>query len=90
MQEAAAAKGTRDRAVETFAKYYTPVVVLLAVLLFVLGVAVNPGSWRYWCYTSLVVLVTACPCALVISTPVASVSGIARAAKQVGKPQEVY
>jgi cation transport ATPase len=41
-------------------------------------------DWRQWCYLALVVLVTACPCALVISTPVASVCGLARAAKQVG------
>jgi cation transport ATPase len=40
-------------------------------------------DWQHWVYVALVVLVTACPCALVISTPVTSVCGLARAARQV-------
>lgn len=85
MDAAAEARSPRDMAIETFVKYYTPAVVLGAVLSLLVGVVVSPGEWRSWTYMSLVVLVTACPCALVISTPVASAAGLARAARQVQK-----
>eukprot|EP00775_Hariotina_reticulata_P001475 gene1475-1817_t len=82
METAAAAKSYKDKAVETFARYYTPVVVLAALLTVLLGSVLQPGQWRHWAYLSLVVLVTGCPCALVISTPVATVAGITRAARR--------
>lgn len=69
---------------QRFARFYTPAVVALAVAAMAVGLLVDASRWRDWLYMALVVLVTACPCALVISTPVASVSGLARAAKQVG------
>lgn len=68
---------------QKFAQYYTPAVVVLALAALLIGLIVNTARWRDWLYVSLVVLVTACPCALVISTPVASVAGLARAAQQV-------
>lgn len=83
MEVAAASKSKHDMAVERFAKYYTPLVVLVALLTVVVGSAVQPVHWREWAYLSLVVLVTGCPCALVISTPVASVAGLTRAARRV-------
>jgi Cd2+/Zn2+-exporting ATPase len=83
MEAAAASKSRHDMAVEAFAKYYTPLVVLVALLTVVLGAALQPAEWRHWAYLSLVVLVTGCPCALVISTPVASVAGLTRAARRV-------
>ncbi|WIA31711.1 hypothetical protein OEZ86_002587 [Tetradesmus obliquus] len=82
MEAAAASKSRHDMAVEAFAKYYTPLVVLVALLTVGLGAALQPAAWRHWAYLSLVVLVTGCPCALVISTPVASVAGLTRAARR--------
>jgi hypothetical protein len=61
---------------------YTPLVVLAAVLVAVVPPAAGIGHWRDWVYLALVCLVTSCPCALVISTPVTSMCGIARAAQQ--------
>ncbi len=66
----------------TVSKVYTP-----AVFLFALGVAIIPplfmaGVWFDWIYRALVLLVVACPCALVISTPVTIVSGLAAAARK--------
>ncbi|MWL89841.1 heavy metal translocating P-type ATPase [Cupriavidus sp. SW-Y-13] len=80
-----AAQGSRaptQRFVDQFAKIYTPVVFAIA-----LGVAVVPPLWMgepwlAWIYKALVLLVIACPCALVISTPVTIVSGLAAAARK--------
>ncbi|KAI3593043.1 Lead, cadmium, zinc and mercury transporting ATPase [Cupriavidus sp. U2] len=80
-----AAQGSRaptQRFVDQFARIYTPVVFAIA-----LGVAVMPplvlgGAWLDWVYKALVLLVIACPCALVISTPVTIVSGLAAAARR--------
>jgi len=80
-----AAQGSRaptQRFVDQFARIYTPVVFAIA-----LGVAVIPplvlgGDWLDWIYKALVLLVIACPCALVISTPVTIVSGLAAAARR--------
>lgn len=79
-----AAQGSRaptQRFVDQFARVYTPVVFALAV-----AVAVVPpllgGAWLDWIYKALVLLVIACPCALVISTPVTIVSGLAAAARR--------
>ncbi|WP_341249853.1 heavy metal translocating P-type ATPase [Cupriavidus pauculus] len=80
-----AAQGSRaptQRFVDQFARVYTPVVFAIA-----LGVAVIPPllmgqAWTAWIYKALVLLVIACPCALVISTPVTIVSGLAAAARR--------
>ncbi|KDR28457.1 4-deoxy-4-formamido-L-arabinose-phospho-UDP deformylase [Caballeronia zhejiangensis] len=81
VEEAQGAKAPTQRFVDQFARVYTPIVFVLAI-----GVAVVPplffaGAWFDWIYKALVLLVIACPCALVISTPVTIVSGLAAAAR---------
>ncbi len=80
VEEAQSRRAKSEQWVEIFAKYYTP-----AMMAFALCIAVVPplftGAWSYWFYEGLVVLVIACPCALVISTPVSIVAGLATAAR---------
>ena len=80
-----AAQGSRaptQRFVDQFAKIYTPTVFLIAVLVAVIPPLALDMSWHDWIYKALVMLVIACPCALVISTPVTIVSGLAAAARK--------
>ncbi|UJR53033.1 heavy metal translocating P-type ATPase [Dickeya zeae MS1] len=79
------AQGTRaptQRFVDQFARVYTPLVFLGALLVAVLPPLLTGGGWLEWTYKALVLLVIACPCALVISTPVTIVSGLAAAARR--------
>jgi Cd2+/Zn2+-exporting ATPase len=68
--------------VEGFARIYTPIVMVLATIVFLAPPLFFGGSWETWFYRALVLLVIACPCALVISTPVSVVAALAGAAKQ--------
>lgn len=68
--------------VEKFARVYTPLVMALAVAVFLVPPLLLGGGWEVWFYRALVLLVIACPCALVISTPVTIVAALAGAAKQ--------
>lgn len=67
--------------VERFARVYTPAIMGLAVLVFLIPPAVFDASWADWFYRSLVLLVIGCPCALVISTPVSIVAALAASAR---------
>ena len=67
--------------VTKFARIYTPVVMGLAVLIALVPPIVAGGDWGFWFYNALVLLVIACPCALVISTPVSIVAALAAAAR---------
>ena len=78
VEEAQGAKAPTQRFVDQFARVYTPVVFAVALLVAVAPPLVMGGAWHDWIYRALVLLVIACPCALVISTPVTIVSGRGR------------
>jgi Cd2+/Zn2+-exporting ATPase len=78
---AQANKAPSEQWVERFARYYTPIVFVLAALVFVAPPLLLRGSWQEWTYRALVLLVIGCPCALVISTPVSIVAALAAAAR---------
>jgi Cd2+/Zn2+-exporting ATPase len=80
--EAQSRRGPSEQWVEKFARVYTPAVMLLALAIFLVPPLALGGQWHDWFYRALVLLVIACPCALVISTPVSIVAGIASAARQ--------
>ncbi len=80
VREAQSRRSPAERWVETFARYYTPAVLALAVIVGAL-VPLVAGNWGGWFYQALVLLVIACPCALVISTPVSIVAALASAAR---------
>lgn len=80
VENAASSKPKIDRFITRFARVYTPIVVAFA-----LAVAIIPslitGEWHKWIYTALTFLVISCPCALVLSVPLAFFSGIGNASK---------
>lgn len=80
--EAQSRRAPSEQWVEQFAKYYTPAVMVLALAVLLLSPLILPVSWSQSFYNSLVLLVIACPCALVISTPVSIVAALAAAAKE--------
>ena len=82
VEEAQSQKALSQRFVDVFAKYYTPSVMALALLVFLIPPIIAGAAWGVWFYRALVLLVIACPCALVISTPVSIVSGLAAMARR--------
>jgi Cd2+/Zn2+-exporting ATPase len=82
VEAAQGARAPTQRFVDQFARVYTPVVFVLALLVAILPPLLTAGAWLDWIYKALVLLVIACPCALVISTPVTIVSGLAAAARR--------
>jgi Zn2+/Cd2+-exporting ATPase len=81
VEDAHARRAPSEQWVERFARVYTPAVMLLALLVFLLPPVLFGGAWSEWFYRALVLLVIACPCALVISTPVSIVASLASAAR---------
>ncbi|MBI5178131.1 MAG: heavy metal translocating P-type ATPase [Nitrospinae bacterium] len=82
VQEAQGKRAPTQCFVDQFAHYYTPAVVVFAVLVAAVPPLLFGAAFAPWFYKALVMLVIACPCALVISTPVTVVSGLAAAARQ--------
>ena len=82
IEEAQGQKAASERFVDKFARIYTPAVFVLALLILFIPPLFLGGSWDTWIYRSLVLLVIACPCALVISTPVSVVSGLTAMARR--------
>ena len=81
VEEAQEKKAQTQAIVDRFAKIYTPIVFILAMLTIAVAPTFGFGTWHDWFYKGLELLVIACPCALVISTPVAIVSAIGNAAR---------
>ncbi|MCO5559449.1 hypothetical protein L7F22_013049 [Adiantum nelumboides] len=75
-------RSNMDQLVETFAKFYTPTIVVTAFAIAIVPVILHAHHVRHWLYLALVLLVVACPCALVISTPVTTTCAIAQAARK--------
>ncbi|WP_395503391.1 heavy metal translocating P-type ATPase [Ectopseudomonas mendocina] len=82
VEEAQGSRAPTQRFVDQFSRIYTPVVFVFALAVAVLPPLLIGGAWFDWVYRALVLLVVACPCALVISTPVTIVSGLAAAARK--------
>jgi len=82
VERAGARKAETERFITKFARYYTPAVVGLALLIGLIIPLVTSGSFAIWGYRALVLLVISCPCALVLSIPLGYFGGIGRASKQ--------
>ncbi len=80
--EAQSQRAPAQQFVDKFAQIYTPVVFVLAILTYLVPVFIFSGNSYEWFYKSLVLLVIACPCALVISTPISIVSALTSLAKR--------
>ncbi|UQI31449.1 heavy metal translocating P-type ATPase [Pseudomonas bijieensis] len=82
VEQAQGSRAPTQRFVDQFSKIYTPAVFILALAVAVIPPLFMGAAWFDWIYRALVLLVVACPCALVISTPVTIVSGLAAAARK--------
>lgn len=81
VENAAASKPKIDRFITRFSRIYTPIVCLIALLTAVIP-SIITGNWNDWVYTALTFLVISCPCALVLSVPLAFFCGIGRGSRE--------
>ncbi|MGF1705116.1 zinc/cadmium/mercury/lead-transporting ATPase [Enterovibrio baiacu] len=82
IEEAESRRAPVERFIDRFSRWYTPLMILVAALVVVVPPLLFGESWDTWVYRGLALLLIACPCALVISTPAAMTSGLAAAARQ--------
>lgn len=81
VQEAQETKTPTELFINKFAKYYTPLIIIIAALVTLVPPLLMQGDWMTWLYQGLSVLIVGCPCALILSSPIAIVSGITRTAR---------
>ena len=82
VEQAQAFKAPTARFIEEFSRYYTPAVIAIAALVIIIPPLAMGGEWATWLYRGLALLLIACPCALVLSTPAAIASGLAVGARR--------
>ncbi|CZF79421.1 Lead, cadmium, zinc and mercury-transporting ATPase [Grimontia celer] len=82
IEDAESRRAPVERFIDRFSRWYTPLMIVLAALVVVIPPMMFGESWDTWIYRGLALLLIACPCALVISTPAAMTSGLATAARQ--------
>lgn len=81
VEEAQETKTPTEQFINRFAKYYTPIIMIISALVMVVPPLFLGGDWGTWFYQGLAVLIVGCPCALILSSPIAIVSGITRNAR---------
>ena len=82
VENAQASRAPAQQFIDRFARVYTPAVIALAAAIALLGPILGGGGWQPWIYRGLALLIVACPCALVVSTPVSIVAALTNAARQ--------
>ncbi|WP_203362484.1 cation-translocating P-type ATPase [Bacillus sp. REN10] len=82
VEEAQETKTPTELFINRFAKYYTPAIMLISVVVMIAPPLLFGGDWGAWFYQGLAVLIVGCPCALILSSPIAIVSGITRNARK--------
>ena len=81
VEDAAATKGQSEKFISRFAAVYTPIIILISIIVAIVPPLVGLGSFSTWIYRALVCLVASCPCAIVISVPLSYYSGLGASSK---------
>ena len=81
IQESTANKSKHEKFITKFARIYTPIVIVLSFLVFIIGSCIPPFSWNEWLYRAIEILVVSCPCSMVISIPISYMLSIGKSSK---------